>query len=410
MTQTSFLNDAPWTITELTHYLRGILESDPNLTNLWANGEISNISYPRSGHMYFTLKDETCSIRCVMWRPNVKKLFSLPNEGDAIKVRGSISVYEASGQYQLYVDTIRKIGEGDLYQTYMERLNKLENEGLFDQDRKLELPQLPQIIGIITSPTGAAVQDILNTIRRRYTLAEVIIAPTTVQGVEAPDLIVTALKSMILNVKPDVIIISRGGGSIEDLWAFNDEHVARAIAESPIPIISGIGHETDFTISDFVSDLRAPTPTAAAELATPDKTELIGNLSDISQHLDQIMLLNISEKRFTITESIHKLQLLSPGMWLQTFKQKIDELIYRSDNSLMYRLKLLKTQFSGLNKNLDSLNPMSALRRGYSIVSLEEDGTVINKLSQIEIKDQIIVHVSDGSFGAEVKNKSGNND
>ncbi|MEJ2759898.1 MAG: exodeoxyribonuclease VII large subunit, partial [Anaerolineales bacterium] len=248
------------------------------MQDIWIRGEISNLSLPKSGHMYFTLKDAQASIRCVMWRSQVSRLLNLPQEGEAVEVHGSVSVYEAGGQYQLYADQIRPAGEGQLYQEFLKLKNKLEAEGLFDPDRKRPIPAAPKVVGVVTSPTGAAIRDMLNTLRRRYPLTAVVLAPASVQGESAPAEVAAAILRLNEYAHPDVILVGRGGGSIEDLWAFNSELVARAIAASPAPVISGVGHETDFTIADFVADLRAPTPTAAAELASPDQMEVRGIL------------------------------------------------------------------------------------------------------------------------------------
>ena len=258
-----------WTVTDLTRYLRQLLEADSSLQGVWVQGEISNLSRPSSGHIYFTLKDSGASLRCVMWRNEAARLRFAPQDGMAIEAHGSISIYEAGGQYQLYADILRPLGEGALYQEFLRLKALLEAEGLFDPARKRSIPEFPRRIGIVTSPTGAALRDMLNTLRRRLPLAEVILAPTPVQGDEAPPGIVAALRSLNRVAAPDVILLARGGGSIEDLWAFNDERVVRAVTESAAPVITGVGHETDFTLADFAADLRAPTPTAAAELATP---------------------------------------------------------------------------------------------------------------------------------------------
>ena len=249
---------ASWTVTDLNRYLRQLLESDEHLQDIWVTGEVSNFSRPASGHIYFTLKDSSASLRCVMWRNTAQRQSFLPRDGEAIDVHGAISVYEAGGQYQLYADVFRQAGEGALYQEFLRLKAMLEAEGLFAPERKRPIPTRPNRIGIVTSATGAALQDMLNTLRRRYPLVEVVLAPTPVQGDEAPPKIVAALHDLARLANPDVILLARGGGSIEDLWAFNDEAVARAIAASPVPVITGVGHETDFTIADFVSDLRGP--------------------------------------------------------------------------------------------------------------------------------------------------------
>ncbi len=258
-----------WTVSNLTRHLRQLLEGDPDLQGIWVEGEISNLSRPASGHIYFTLKDSAAALRCVMWKTDASRLRVNLQEGMAIEAHGSLGIYEVAGQYQLYADILRPVGEGALFQEFLRLKALLEAEGLFDPARKRAIPSSPRRIGIVTSSTGAALRDILNTLRRRMPLAEVILAPTPVQGEEAPLKIVAALRSLNRVVKPDVILLARGGGSIEDLWAFNDERVVRAISRVPgAPVITGVGHETDFTLADFAADLRAPTPTAAAELAT----------------------------------------------------------------------------------------------------------------------------------------------
>ncbi|HEX9018589.1 MAG TPA: exodeoxyribonuclease VII large subunit, partial [Anaerolineaceae bacterium] len=251
-------------VTDLTRYLRDLLDNDAVLQDVWVQGEISNLSQPQSGHKYFTLKDSAASLHCVVWRSTALRMrFGMQN-GLAIEAHGAISVYERDGAYQLYVDAIRPAGEGLLYQQFMRLKSRLESEGLFDEERKRLLPERPRRIGIVTSSTAAALQDMLNTLAARYPLAEVILSPCAVQGDAAPDEIVAALERLCQQASPDVIIMARGGGSLEDLWAFNDERVVRAICASPIPVITGIGHETDFTLADFAADVRAPTPTGAA--------------------------------------------------------------------------------------------------------------------------------------------------
>ena len=254
MTQLPLFQPPSWSVTDLTRHLRELLVSDDLLTDLWVIGEVSNVSRPSSGHVYFTLKDASASLRCVMWRNTALRQALLPRDGEAVEVHGAIDVYEAGGVYQLYADAIRPAGEGALFQEFLRLKARLEAEGLFDPGRKRPLPGLPQCIGVITSPTGAALRDILNTLRRRYPIAKVILVPTPVQGTEAPPGIVSALQEINRLAHPDVIILARGGGSIEDLWAFNDERVARAIGASAAPVVTGVGHETDFTIADFAAD------------------------------------------------------------------------------------------------------------------------------------------------------------
>jgi len=275
-----------FTVTALSNYLRELLETDEILRDVWVRGEISNFSQPRSGHLYFTLKDSEAQLRCVMWKSQTFGLRFTPKDGQSVAAHGAMSFYPAGGQVQLYIDEMQPVGEGQLYQEFLRLKARLEAEGLFAAELKRPLPQFPRHIGVVTSPSGAALQDILNTLRRRLPLVRVTLAPTPVQGAEAPAGIVAALQSLNSLPDLDLIILARGGGSIEDLWPFNDASVAYAIRASRVPVISGVGHETDFTIADFAADLRAPTPTAAAELATPiTSADLAAELLSIQQSL-----------------------------------------------------------------------------------------------------------------------------
>ena len=392
-----------WSVTELTRYLRDLLESDENLQDLWVEGEVSNLSRPSSGHLYFTLKDSGAALRCVMWRNAVDRQAFLPRDGDAIEVRGNISLYEASGYYQLYADLIRPAGEGALFQEFLRLKAQLESEGLFDPQRKRPIPPWPQIIGIITSPTGAALRDMLRTITRRYPLVDIVLAPTAVQGDEAPAGILSAIESMNQIVKPDVILLARGGGSIEDLRAFNHEGVARAIAASPAPVITGIGHETDFTIADFAADLRAATPTAAAELATPDQADLRGSLSDLSQENLRVMQLLFQARRAELDRSQNFLLSRTPLARVHRDRQRLDELNSRVGIALAHTLEIDRTRLAGLELRLRTLNPQAILERGFSILTLM-DGSSVRSVQQVQPGDDLQVRVSDGEFGARVQN------
>lgn len=392
---------ASWTVTDLTHYLRELLESDELLQDVWVTGEVSNFSRPASGHVYFTLKDSSASLRCVMWRNAVMRQSFTPRDGDAVDVHGSISIYEAGGQYQLYADLFRQAGEGALYAEFLRLKALLEAEGLFAPERKRLIPARPKRIGIVTSPTGAALQDMLNTLRRRYPLVEVVLVPTPVQGDEAPPGIINALRNVARIASPDVIILARGGGSIEDLWAFNDERVARAIAASPIPVITGIGHETDFTIADFVSDLRAPTPTAAAELATPNQADLRMDLSNMSSQLNRTLSSYTSELRWAFKDLQSQLERNSPLVQIQSDIQRIDELERRLGTSTHHLLQLARTHLSGLAQHMAALNPRAVLERGYAIV-INQVGQAITHTSQVGAGEPLKVQVSDGDFGVHV--------
>jgi exodeoxyribonuclease VII large subunit len=405
MSQLPLFENPYWSVSELTRYLRDLLESDANLQDLWVRGEISNLSRPTSGHMYFTLKDSTASLRCVMWRNAVNRLLALPRDGEAVEVHGNIDVYEAAGQYQLYADLIRPAGEGELYQEFLRLKARLEAEGLFELERKRPIPRWPQRIGIVTSPTGAAIRDMLNTLQRRYPILEVILAPTQVQGQDAPLGIVEAIEKLNRLVKPDVILVGRGGGSIEDLWAFNDERVARAISASEAPVISGVGHETDFTIADFVSDLRAPTPTAAAELATPNRVDLLDSLSDLTQGMNRALQGVINDQRWRLNRVENRLALRSPVSLIRSDRQRLDDLTRRAVMILNHELKIQTTRLSGLMQRLGSLNPQAVLRRGFAVVT-HTDGRLVRSARQVKVEEALNVRVEDGQFRVKVSDQS----
>ena len=402
MMQMGLFQPSTWSVTDITRYLRDLLESEEYLQDLWVEGEVSNLSRPASGHLYFTLKDRDAALRCVMWRNQVVNLLVIPENGDAIEIHGSISIYEASGNYQLYGDMIRPAGEGALYQEFLRLKAKLEAEGLFEPERKRSIPPWPQTIGIVTSPTGAALRDIHDTIERRYPLVKVVLAPTQVQGDPAPKGILSALETLNLLIKPDLILLARGGGSIEDLMAFNDEQVARAIAGSVAPVITGIGHETDFTIADFVADLRAPTPTAAAELATPDQVDLRSSLRELSKELTSAMNSVLLEIRRRLESQHNRLLLRTPLSQIHRDQQRLDELNHRTGRALAHTVEIHRTRLAGLELHLQSLNPRAILERGYSIVT-HPDGTLISSVKQVQPNDDLQVQVSDGKFPVRVQ-------
>jgi exodeoxyribonuclease VII large subunit len=399
MSQLSIFPASALTVADLTRYLRELLESDNLLQDVWVQGEISNFSRPSSGHLYFTLKDSSASLRCVMWRSAAARQTQLPSEGQAVETHGYVSIYEAGGQYQLYADIIRPLGEGVLYQEFLRLKARLEGEGLFDIARKRPVPKWPNRIGIVTSPTGAAVRDILNTLARRYPMAEVILAPSPVQGVEAPPGIIAALQALNDLIKPDIIIVARGGGSLEDLWAFNDEGVVRTIAASQSPVITGIGHETDFTLSDFAADLRAPTPTAAAELSTPNLTDLQADLSEQIQALAQAASATLDDQRWQLSNLVNRLKLVSPQSWIRSDQQRLDEFSHRLETALAHYMEIEHTHLNSLSQHLETLNPLAILERGFAIVS-NEDGTRVFSTNQVKSGEQIKIQVSDGDFSA----------
>jgi len=390
-----------WTVSDLTRHLRQMLESDPDLQAVWVQGEISNLSRPSSGHVYFTLKDSSAALRCVIWKKDAARLRFEPADGMSVEVHGSISVYEAGGQYQLYADSLLPLGEGALYAEFLRLKTLLEAEGLFDPARKRPIPERPGRIGIVTSPTGAALRDMLNTLRRRYPLAEVILAPAPVQGDEAPPALAAALRSLNLSAAPDVILLGRGGGSIEDLWAFNDERVVRAVTESRAPVITGVGHETDFTLADFAADLRAPTPTAAAELATSVTVQdLRATLADSARTLADAMYDLIGQQRANLDGSLASLQFFTPMRRVQSERQRVDELSRRELSAQAHRLDLEAARLKGLEEHLLALSPLAVLGRGYAVVTKAE--RVVISRSQVREGDGIHVRVKDGEFDARV--------
>jgi exodeoxyribonuclease VII large subunit len=402
MEQMALFDATPrWTVTTLTGHLRQLLESDASLQAVWVQGELSNLARPASGHIYFTLKDSGASLRCVMWRREAARLGLALQDGMAVDVHGSISLYEAGGQYQLYADALQPLGEGALFQEFLRLKAALEAEGLFDGTRKRSIPEFPRRIGIVTSPTGAALRDMLNTLRRRLPLAEVILAATPVQGDEAPGGIVSAIRALNRVGQPDVILLARGGGSIEDLWAFNDERVVRAIVASAAPLITGVGHETDFTLADFAADLRAPTPTAAAELATPLAVlDLKTSLTETGSVLFGSMATRLQQQRESAAWLDSRLRLFSPARRLQTERQRLDEITRRWNAAQLHGLQFSHEKFKGLENRLQALSPLAVLRRGYAVVTKNEK--VVTSTSQIQMDDALRVRIQDGEFNARV--------
>ncbi len=392
------LFSTPFTVSQLTFRIRRLLEDNPEFQDVWVSGEISNLSRPASGHIYFTLKDKNASLKCVMWKTDAARTRPNLQEGAAVEVHGKIAVYEPQGQYQLIANLIQAKGEGALFQEFLRLKSMLEAEGLFSSDRKREIPAFPQTIGIVTSATGAALRDMLNTIRRRQPLARVILAPSPVQGVEAPPALVTALRSLNKQ-NPDVILVARGGGSIEDLWAFNDEGVVREVANSKAPIISGVGHETDFTLCDFAADLRAPTPTAAAELATQTTLDdLRFQLVNAQARLTGLISNRLTDHQTSISALGSRLKFVSPERRIQADYQHLDELSRRAFSALTHRIQLHSARVDGISSRLQALNPEGILARGYAIITRKQDGKVVSTVSQAQ--GDLTVRVSDGDFEA----------
>lgn len=404
MDQLSFLgsDEAVLSVGELNRYVRSLLESDYRLQDIWVAGEISNLARPASGHLYFTLKDEGASLRCVMWRSEVARQTILPQDGRAAEVHGHISVYEAGGQYQLYVDRVRPAGEGELYRRFLELKSTLEAEGLFEEARKRPLPEFPKRIGLVTSEAAAALQDVLDVLARRFPLAEVLLVPSPVQGAEAPASIVRALERLARLTELDVILLVRGGGSLEDLASFNDERVARAIAECPIPVVTGVGHETDFTIADFVADVRAPTPSAAAELASPNRADLTADVAALSRALMRAFSDLLAEYRWRLQRSRSALRLASPKAQLANARQRVDELQHRGVAAMRHGLRLRRSELNGLRSALRAVGPAAVLGRGYALVR-DGEGAVVRSIEQVSIEELVQVHLADGEFSSRVE-------
>ena len=383
-------------ITQINYFIKSLIEGDGRLTDIYAAGEISNFTdHYRSGHLYFSLKDEKSVIKAVMFSSAARRIRFRPKDGMRVIVRGRVSVYEPSGQYQFYVEEMQPDGVGALSLAFEQMKEKLSKEGLFSEEHKKPLPRFPHKVGIITSPTGAAVQDMLNILSRRWPAAELVFCPVLVQGEGAPRQLVRAIQLMNNRKAVDVILIGRGGGSAEDLAAFNDEELARAIFASDIPVISAVGHETDFTICDFVSDLRAPTPSAAAELAVPDREEI----------LQQLFLLNTKLRRAEESLLSYNRQILDTLTAARVFRDPqtiitdrrmlLDSLTQRMASLEQNRILSEKEVLSSISGRLDAMSPLKVLSRGYAIVS-DNNGCVVSSVDKINPGERVGVRFSDG--------------
>lgn len=401
MDQPGFFQPTVLSVTALSNYLRELLETDDVLGDVWVRGEISNFSQPRSGHLYFTLKDSDAQIRCVMWKNAAFRLNFSPRDGQGVEVHGSMSLYAAGGQVQLYVDSMQALGEGLLYQEFLRLKNKLGQAGLFDPSHKRPIPALPKHIGIVSSATGAALQDMLNTLARRMPLAEVIIVPSQVQGADAPASLIQALEGLNQLDDLDLILLARGGGSIEDLWAFNDENLAHAIYNSRVPVITGVGHETDFTIADFVADLRAPTPTAAAELATAISiNDLAIALQNARSALASAIQDAIATRSYALELRNFDLQRLSPLQRVNNAIQTMDHLRERLDRGISAHLRKAQLQLANLTSRLETLSPTAVLKRGYAIVTDAHSGKLLSQASQAQPNQTVEIQFIDGKVPA----------
>jgi len=416
------MNSKYLTVSAINRYLKAKFENDDNLRVVFLKGEISNIKYHTTGHIYFSIKDEASKINAIMFSSSAKKLLFKPVDGSKVLVTGRISVYEATGGYQIYVDEMLEDGIGNLYIAFEKLKQDLAKEGLFDQKYKKQIPKIPNRVGVVTASTGAAIKDIISTIKRRYPICEIILFPSLVQGDNAKEDIVKNIK-LAENYDLDVLIVGRGGGSIEDLWPFNEEIVARAIFECPIPTISAVGHEIDFTIADYVADMRAPTPTGAAEMAVPNITDLINNINNLNVRLNEAINKKINYQKLYLDSIKNSFVIKNPLIMYEGKKQKLDYLIdnlnkilikkYESAKhkfellknnyilskpELLYKEKILK--INNLIEKLELINPLGVLKRGYTLTY--QDDKVVNDINNIKADSNIDIKFHNGSVSAKV--------
>jgi exodeoxyribonuclease VII large subunit len=390
-----------YSVSEVTTYLRELLETNPHLADLWVSGEVSNLTRSPAGHLYFTLKDENAQLRCVFFRrPNMGAPL---DQGMQVVAHGRVSLYEVRGDLQFYVDFVQPEGVGVLHAQFERLKAQLEEEGLFDEARKRPLPRFPRRIGVVTSPVGAVFHDICNVLGRRWPLAEVVLAPSAVQGPEAASGVVSALAALNDEGAIDVIIVARGGGSLEELWAFNEESVARAIYASRVPVVSAIGHETDYTIADFVADLRAPTPSAAAELVAPDRLEVTVRLSVLAASLLTSCRGEVESRRTVVSQAVGRMERLTPDLARE--RQRLDDLSRQANASLEALLRRWRERLSGFAGQLRSLDPNATLARGYALV--QRDGHVVSSVAEVTGGERLSVRVKDGGFPVRVEKAAG---
>lgn len=416
------MNSKYLTVSAINRYLKAKFDNDDNLRVVFLKGEISNIKYHTTGHIYFSIKDETSKINAIMFSSSAKKLLFKPIDGSKVLVTGRISVYEATGGYQIYVDEMLEDGIGNLYIAFEKLKQDLSKEGLFDQKYKKPIPKIPSRVGVVTASTGAAIKDIISTIKRRYPICEVILFPSLVQGDNAKEDIVRNIK-LAENYNLDVLIVGRGGGSIEDLWPFNEEIVARAIFECSIPTISAVGHEIDFTIADYVADMRAPTPTGAAEMAVPNILDLISNINNLNIRLNEAINKKINYQKLYLDSIKNSYAIKNPLIMYESKKQKLDILIDNLNNTLLKKYDMAKHKFEILKNNyilskpellykdkvlklnsliekLELINPLGVLKRGYSLTY--QDESIIKNVRDIKKDSNITIKLYDGTINAKV--------
>ncbi len=390
------------TVSELCLQVKSRLRSDPQLQDVWVEGEVSNARPASSGHWYWTIKDGAGTFRCVMWKPVAASQTTLPADGLAFRFHGKVTLYERGGDVQLDVDVVEPAGQGDLWLAYDRLRRSLEAEGLFDAARKRPLPAYPMRIGVVTSPQAAALRDVAHAVQRRWPCAALIVAPARVQGAEAPAEIVAALGA-IARAGVDVVLVVRGGGSIEDLWAFNDEAVARAIAACPVPTVSGVGHETDVTIADFVADVRMPTPTAAAERVTPDARELRQAVDDLSDRLARQLRWRLDGAAGQLAAAARRLALATPARALANARSSVAADRDRLRRALAARLALHRAQLEGYRQRLAALHPDAILRRGYAHVTRAADGRTVRRPADVAGGDGLRIRLAEGEVRAVVQ-------
>lgn len=390
-----------FTVTALNEYIKMKLETDEALMRVFIRGEISNFTNHKSGHFYFTVKDETSRIAAVMFRSSASKLAFIPENGMKVIVGGRVSAYVRDGQYQIYVDTLEPDGVGALYIAYEQLKAKLGAEGLFDEAKKKPLPRYPMRIGVITSPTGAAIRDIINILGRRFPIAEVVLYPSLVQGESAAPQLIEGLRYFNEKKNVNVIIIGRGGGSLEDLWAFNSEVLVREVAASELPVISAVGHEIDFTLCDFAADRRAPTPSAAAELAVPERYELKRKLGNVTARLELLEGKKLELLRSTLERMKKSRALTDPRNFIDDKRMALGIAEDKLYNRITFLLERKKSALAGKTAKLDAMNPLSVLSRGYG-AAFASDGTVIRSAAQVEKGSDISLMLSDGTVRATV--------
>jgi exodeoxyribonuclease VII large subunit len=394
------MNDKYLTVSAINRYIKYKIDTDESLQTVFIKGEISNFKAHSTGHLYFSIKDDTSKINAIMFSTSAKKLNFTPVDGTKVLIAGRISVYEASGNYQVYVNEMIEDGVGNLYIAFEKLKKQLASEGLFDEKYKKKIPKYPSKIGVVTANTGAAIKDILSTIKRRYPIAQVILFPSLVQGEYAKDDIARNIK-LANNYDLDVLIVGRGGGSIEDLWPFNEEIVARAIFDSKIPIISAVGHEVDYTIADFVADLRAPTPTGAAEMAVPNLVDLIKHLEQLKIRLNESILKEYNVKKIYLDSLKNSYIIKNPLILYDNKKQKLDLLYERLNNTINLKLDNNKVKLDNMIDKLNLVNPLNILKRGFTLTY--KNDRIVKQVDQINKNDELTIKLYDGNVLVSVK-------